>query len=181
MLDNSENNNINNQDNKNENVVQDQSQDQNIEQQCQQELLNLKKQYMYLVAEFDNFKKRSEKEISQSLHYGEFLVLKDLLSILDNFERAFHQIEAEVKSGNLPQASEKHLEGFKLILKSFEKVLSKYHVNEVSYEEFNPELHEAIMQSESGQHKSGEIVQVLEKGYLHKAKLLRPAKVCVAK
>jgi len=163
------------------NNFEDNNKTENLEQSsCAQELETMKKRYMYLVAEFDNFKKRSEKELSQSLIYGESLVLKDLLPIIDNFERAFQQIDFEVKDGKLPEILKKHIEGFKLILKSFEKILDKYNVSQVSYEEFNPEFHEAIVKTKSDQHKSGDIVDVLEKGYMHKAKLLRPAKVNVA-
>lgn len=147
---------------------------------CQKELDEFKKKYTYLMAEFDNFKKRSEKETLQALFYGESLVLKDIISIIDNFERAFNQVELEVKAEKLNPSLEKHLEGFKLILKSFEKILEKYNVHEVSYQEFNPEIHEAIMKEKADNYKSGDIVKVLEKGYKHKSKLLRPAKVSIA-
>lgn len=162
-------------DNKESQTIED-NVDNSKDSRCSQELSEAKRRYMYLVAEFENFKKRTEKERGQALLYGESVVLKDLLGILDDFERAFAQIESE----KLPETFEKHLEGFKLILRSFEKLLEKYNITQVSYQEFNPEFHEAIMQTQSDNHKSGDIVQVLQKGYLHKEQLLRPAKVSVA-
>ncbi len=174
MADSFDNNNIHSEN------AQNNKADLNIENECERELAELKKRHIYLIAEFDNYKKRTEKEINHSLSYGESLVLKDLLMVFDNFHRAFEQIDKDFQNQKLSESCKKHLEGFKLIFKSVESILDKYQVSQVTYEEFNPEFHEAIVQVKSDDHKSGDIVEVIERGYLHRSKLLRPAKVSVA-
>lgn len=122
-------------------------------------------------ADFENFKRRSEKERISWITNTQSAMLNDLLSVVDDFERAFSTKD---------QASS--LEGFTMIYKSFQKLLDKYGVQEIKeIAEFDPNLHEAIMQVESGDHQAGQIVQVLQKGYRFKEQILRPAKVSVAK
>jgi molecular chaperone GrpE len=121
-------------------------------------------------ADFENFKRRSEKERIQWITNTQSSVLADVLDIVDDFERA------------LAQPADQSREGFELIYKSLQKILQKYGVQEIKeVAEFDPNLHEAIMQVESTDHQAGQIVQVLQKGYRFKEQILRPAKVSVAK
>lgn len=121
-------------------------------------------------ADFENFKRRSEKERIQWITNTQSSVLADVLDIVDDFERA------------LAQPADQSREGFELIYKSLQKILQKYGVQEIKeVAEFDPNLHEAIMQVESADHQAGQIVQVLQKGYRFKEQILRPAKVSVAK
>ena len=125
---------------------------------------------MRTAAEFENFKRRSEKERVQWITNTQASVLTDVLAIVDDFERA------------LAQPADQSREGFELIYKSLQKILQKYGVQEIKENtEFDPTLHEAIMQVESADHQAGQIVQVLQKGYRFKEQILRPAKVSVAK
>lgn len=124
-------------------------------------------------AEFENYKKRTEKEKLLWISSAQSSVLTDVLNIVDDFDRAFSQPAGD---------DQKSREGFELIYKSLQKMLEKYGVQEITeIGEFDPNLHEAIMQVESADHKPGDIVQILQKGYMFKGQVLRPAKVSVAK
>lgn len=155
-------NNLNNQ----PEIKQDQNQEQL--QVCQAQLIQAKSQLMYLSAEFDNFRKRTEKERVQWIVSAQSGVILDLVSIADDFDRAL--------SGQKNQDT-----GLELIKKSIDNILKKYDVQEITdIQEFDPNLHEAIMQVESPTHQSGQVVAVLQKGYKFKGQILRPAKVSVA-
>lgn len=158
---------------------QDQNELKNNEQikSCCKEFKEVKTRCLYLTAEFENFKKRVEKERSYWILNGESFVLKNLLEIVDDFERALQEINRE----KLPQELLVHLNGFNIISKSLHKLLEKFDVKPVQHNQFDPELHEAVGQIESNTYKSGEIVEILKKGYTHKDTLLRVGQVVVAK
>ncbi len=143
---------------------------------CQEELAEMKNRYMYLSAEFDNFKKRTTKEQATWIATAQDEVLLDLLGVLDDLERAL----AEVKS--LPDEAASHFEGFALIVKSIHQLLKKYDIEPLpDTKEFDPALFEAVMQQEADGYEAGQIVAVLQKGYVRNGRVLRPAKVSVAK
>lgn len=145
----------------------------NLEQQLHECLLQKdewKERCLLTAADFENFKRRSEKERVLWITNTQASVLTDVLAIVDDFERA------------LAQPADQSREGFELIYKSLQKMLNKYGVQEIKeVGEFDPTLHEAIMQVESADYQSGHVVQVLQKGYRFKEQILRPAKVSVAK
>ncbi len=143
---------------------------------CQKELDDTKNRLMYLSAEFENFKKRTAKEQALWAEQAQDQALLDLLTVVDDLERALSEVES------VPEKMSSHFQGFTLILKSFTQLLSKYGIEVIpDAKEFDPTLFEAVMQQESAEHSSGEIVAVLQKGYLRKGRVLRPAKVSVAK
>ena len=145
--------------------------------QCQQELVQAKERVLYTAAEFENYRRRTEKERVTWMQTAQGSVLLDFLPILDDLERAFIQLNPEER-----EKAGSWLQGFELIRKAYYKLLQKYGVDEMQATGmFNPTYHEAIMEVESTAHTSGEIVSVLEKGYLYKGSVLRPAKVSVAK
>jgi molecular chaperone GrpE len=122
-------------------------------------------------ADFENYKKRAEKERSVWVTSAQSSIFSDLLSIVDDFDRAFAQAKED-----------QSIVGFALIHKEFHKFLDKHGISEIKdATQFDPNLHEAIMNVESADHQSGTIVQVLQKGYMFKGQVLRPAKVSVAK
>lgn len=144
---------------------------------CQAELRSCKERYLYLNAEFDNYKKRIERDRAQWISSAQAIVLSDTLPILDDFQRALAQLEKQ----KLNPESAAYLKGFELIEKSFEKLLKKYEIEEITdTANFNPELHEAIAQVNSNEYPAGSIIEVFEKGYKHKGQVLRPSKVSVA-
>ncbi len=142
-------------------------------EQCQQDAAMWKDQAARIFADFENYKKRMERDQASWMQTAQVSVLKDLLSVVDNFDRALlgkNDSSADVYAG------------IEMIYKSVMQLLHKYGVKEFAdYTVFNPELHEALMDIESADHESGQIVQVLEKGFMIKDKVLRPAKVMIAK
>lgn len=141
---------------------------------CAQELAQLQQKYVYLQAEIDNYKKRTEKERLQWMQSAQSAVLSDLLEIVDDFERALQQSSNDTTLGA-------HLTGFAMIEKALQKLLKKYDVQEIPQTNiFDARIHDAIMQVASDKHTSGEVVQTLQKGYTFKGNVLRPAKVSVA-
>ncbi len=140
---------------------------------CQQDAAMWKEQAARIFADFDNYKKRMERDQASWMQTAQVSVLKDLLSVVDNFDRAL-----SVKN----DSSADVYAGIEMIYKSVMQLLHKYGVKEfATYQAFDPELHEALMDIESADHESGQIVQVLEKGFMIKDKVLRPAKVMIAK
>lgn len=139
--------------------------------ECLLEKDEWKNRCLLTAADFENFKRRTEKERLIWIPNAQASILTDVISLVDDFERAF---------ANKDQSNS--IEGFQMIYKSFQKLLDKYGVQEIKENaEFDPTLHEAIMQVESPDHQAGQIVQVLQKGYRFKDHILRPAKVSVAK
>lgn len=133
--------------------------------------------YLSLTADFQNYKKRVTQERIDWAHDAQKQVFVELLAIIDNFERA---LEQEKKRENA--AGVTWLAGFEMIYQSLEKVLAKFGVQEITdFSVFNPKYHEALVQVESDKHKSGQVVQVLQKGYTMHDKVIRPATVSVAK
>lgn len=129
-----------------------------------------------LQAEFDNFKKRKEKEILDFRKYANENFIKELLIIADDFERAIAAAEQTHKL-------EDFLQGVEMIFEKFLGVLKKKGVKEIEAEgqPFNPEIHEAVTQIETDEVKEGTVAAVFQKGYyLHDRVILAP-KVAVAK
>lgn len=142
---------------------------------CRKELAQAKERYLYLQAECDNYKKRIEKERASWIDAAQDAVLIDVLGIVDDMDRALQGLQ------NIPEGLLVHVTGFEMIAKSLHKILSKYQVQEIPYaKHFDPEYYEAVMQVASEKHQSGEIVSILQKGYVRKDRVLRPAKVSVA-
>ncbi len=136
------------------------------------ELDELKDRHLRLQAEFDNFRKRTEKEKTDIYKYANEKIIADILPLVDNFQRA---IEA---SGDNSSVSE----GIKQLEKVFLNVLEKHGVKEIEATgQFDPNFHYAVMTQDSEEAQEGEILEVLQKGYLINDKVLRPAMVKVAK
>jgi len=147
---------------------------------CQEELQEYKDKYLRAHADFENTKKRIEREKQTALTYANESFARDLLSVLDTFENAIASIE-KIDSAN-QESLEKIKEGMVLTYEQLLSVLKKHGVEEVACEgEFDHNLHQVVMQEESNKHKSGEIVKVLQKGYKLKDRLLRAAMVSTCK
>ncbi len=140
------------------------------------EIKELNDKYLRLYAETENMRKRLEREKKEFLEYANEAVLKDLLPIIDNMERA---IEHSEQNSNI----EDFIKGIELTLNSFLKVLEKYGVKPVDalHKPFDPNFHEAMQVQETDEFEPNTIVQQLQKGYTFKERLLRPALVIVSK
>ena len=133
--------------------------------------------YLTLTADFENYKKRISSERADWANDAQKRIILDVLNVVDNFERALTEEKKREDNANVSW-----LAGFSLIHQSLEKVLAKYGVQVITeITTFDPKFHEALMQVESDKHKSGEIVQALQKGYTMHDKVIHPAIVSVAK
>ncbi|TKX28318.1 nucleotide exchange factor GrpE [Campylobacter sp. MIT 12-5580] len=151
------------------------SDEQNELESLKAENAELKDRYLRANAEFENIKKRMEKEKASALAYANEGFAKDLLDVIDALEAA-SSVEAK------DEVSEKIKEGVKNTLDLFLKKLEKHGIKQIEATNFfDPNLHEAMFHQESSEHESGAITQVLQKGYQMGERIIRPAKVSVAK
>jgi molecular chaperone GrpE len=146
----------------------------------EQQLKESEDKYLRVHADFENIKKRLEKEKYAAIDYASEKFAKDLLSPIDTLEMA---LAAEEAASNLSSEDllAKLKEGVELTIKNFYTAFDKHNISIVETDgEFDPNFHNAIMQVDSEEKESGEIVQVLQKGYMLKDRLLRPAMVSIA-
>lgn len=144
----------------------------------EEKLKECEDRYLRVYADFENSKKRLEREKYVALDYAVEKFATELLPALDSLDAALNA----VKSSEESEANSKILEGIELTQEQFLKVFSKHGIQKISSEEgFNPHLHEAIMNVESSEHEDGDIVQILQSGYKYKERLLRPALVSICK
>ncbi|BFU77365.1 nucleotide exchange factor GrpE [Arcobacter sp. 15-2] len=128
-------------------------------------------------ADFENIKKRLEKEKYNAIDYASEKFAKDLLAPIDAMQMAMLSANGDIEAEVLV---EKLKEGFELTVKAFNKAFEKHDITEVEYDEFNPDYHNAVQQVPSEDVESGQIVMVMQKGYKFKDRLLREAMVSVA-
>ena len=129
-------------------------------------------------AKCENDKKIIKKEADALVDYAYERFAKDLLPVVDSLELAIvHAKEIEDKG----EAFDKLIEGVELTLKKMLDVFKNHGIEPVEHEEFNPEIHQAIQHVVSAEHEEGEIVDIYQKGYKLKNKLLRPSMVTINK
>ena len=135
----------------------------------------LNDQYIRLAADFDNFRKRQAQERESLLKYGAESTVTKLLEVMDNFERGLKAIETV-------EDCDKVKECYNLAYKNFYDVMSKIGLEAIKAigEEFDPNLHEAVMQTPTSEHAEHTIIAELQKGYKLGDKVLRPTLVNVA-
>ncbi|MFC5651774.1 nucleotide exchange factor GrpE [Paenibacillus solisilvae] len=131
--------------------------------------------FLRVQADFDNFRRRTLKEKEELGQYASMKLIGQLLPVVDNFGRA---IEAAKSGGDV----ESFAKGVDMIFRQLEQVLEQEGLKamETVGQPFNPEVHQAIMQVESDEHEEGIVVEEVQKGYMLKDKVLRPAMVKVS-
>jgi len=131
--------------------------------------------YLRAQADFDNFRRRTIKEREELAQYATMKLLNQLLPVVDNFERAI----AAAKQNSDFEALSK---GVDMISRQFNQVLEQEGLKpmEAIGQPFNPEYHQAVMQEQSEEHEEGIVLEELQKGYMLKDKVLRPAMVKVS-
>ncbi len=141
-------------------------------QQARAEIEEAKDRLLRTAAEFDNYKKRTERERLSVAEYAKSSVVRELLPIFDNLE---HAAKADPKS-------EEYLKGIELIVKQFSALPEKLGLTELAKagEPFDPSVHEAVMHEENDQYGENEIVEVLRQGYKIGDTVIRTAMVKVA-
>ncbi len=144
---------------------------------AQDELGALNEKYLRIAAEFENFKRRALKERQDLHNYAHENLIKQLLPVVDNLERAVGHARQE-EGGDAKSL----LEGIELTYRSLMQALEKLGVQgiESEGERFDPKIHEAIRQMPSAEHESGVVAEVFQKGYLLKDRLIRAALVAVS-
>jgi molecular chaperone GrpE len=142
----------------------------------QEELQIYQDKYIRLAAEFENYKRRAQRDQSDAIRYANEGLLKNLLSTLDNLERA-------IQCGKDAGASGALLEGVELTHKQFLETVEKLGVRQVSSTGslFDPNMHQAVAQVESETAEPNTVVEEFQKGYFLHDRILRPAMVTVAK
>ncbi len=137
--------------------------------------------YLRVHADFENIKKRLEKEKYQAIDYASEKFAKDLLAPIDTLEMALAAEEA-AKDLSSEELLGKLKEGVELTIKNFYTAFEKHDISVVETDgEFDPNFHDAVMQVNSPSHEDGQIVAQLQKGYKFKDRLLRPAMVSICK
>ena len=134
----------------------------------------LKDKNMKLLAEFDNFQKRTLIEKDKLRKYDGYNFVKDVLPVFDDIDRTLEHKDA-IDSDSI-------LEAITMINSKIENILSKYSISKIDSidKEFDPSYHEALLQQESDK-EEGKIIEEYEKGYLYHDKIIRHAKVVVSK
>jgi len=169
---------------KEETEVVDSGEKENVEsaEDLKKEIARLQKenediygQMLRVQAEFDNFKKRSQKEKEARLKYKSQDIVNELLPAIDNFERAL-QVEVTDATASL-------IEGITMVYNQLKEALKSQGVEEIEAvgKEFDPNLHHGVMQVEEEEFESNIIVEELQKGYILKDRVIRPAMVKVNK
>ena len=161
---------------KTEEKVEEKSSDNNEELTALQEKYDtLNQQYLRLAADFENFRKRQEQERENLLKFGTENALKKLIEVLDNFERGKKALEKV-------EDCEKVKESFDLVHKQVVDALTKMGLETIETEgkEFDPNFHDAVMQTPTSEQPEHTIINELQKGYKMGDKVLRPALVNVA-
>lgn len=126
------------------------------------------------MAEFDNFRKRTEKEKAQMFEVGAKSIIEKILPVVDNFERGLAAVPQE-------QAEDAFVEGMNKIYKQLMTELESLEVKPIEAvgTEFNPDFHNAVMQVESEEYESGIVAQELQKGYMYRDSVVRHSMVAV--
>ncbi|WP_437506950.1 nucleotide exchange factor GrpE [Sorangium sp. So ce1099] len=144
--------------------------------EVQAEAARLREQLLRTAADFDNFRKRSRREVEDAQRRGRESILKDLLPVFDNLERAASHAESapDVKSV---------AEGVRIVAKQFVDTLERMGIKRISAvgKPFDPSVHEAIQQLESTEHPAGVVIAEVQPGYMLGDYLIRAAMVVVSK
>lgn len=127
-------------------------------------------------ADLQNYKRRRDEESEKQLKYKNEDLIVEILSVVDNFERAIR-----MDDNDLSDEVSKFLDGFKLIYGNMINILEKFDVKEISSDgvSFDPEFHHAVLTDHDESKPSGVVLEVLQKGYMYKDRVVRPAMVKV--
>lgn len=145
-------------------------------EEAQAEARKFKDQWMRTAADFDNYRKRSRREVEDARKSGREDLLRELLPVFDNLERALTSAQ---RASDIKGVAE----GLSMVMKQFEGTLGRVGITKISAigQPFDPSIHEAIQQVETDDHPAGQVVSEVQPGYMQGDKLVRAAMVVVAK
>lgn len=131
--------------------------------------------YLRALADFSNFKRRRQEELESHIQFANQELILKLLPIIDNFERALQAAQEQHSFDSLAS-------GVELTLRMLQDMLQKEGVEPIEAvgQEFDPTVHEAVMSVESDEHPDNTVVEELQKGYMQKSRVIRPARVKVS-
>jgi molecular chaperone GrpE len=140
------------------------------------ELIEARDKMLRAQAELDNYRKRARRELDDERKYAEISLLRDLLPVHDNVERAIAAGEQKADATTL-------LEGFKMVRQQLNQVLARHHCEPIGGEgePFNPAMHDAVMQQTSPEHEPNTVLKIVQSGFHLHDRVLRPAQVIVSK
>ena len=144
------------------------------------EIKDLKDQLLRSLAENENLRKRTAKEIEQIKKYGHISLLRDFLNVVDNMERAVKSSTSE----NQTESGMKNLiDGIEIVFKEMKSLLDKNQIKKIEplHEKFDYNFHQAMFEAPSSDYKEGLIIEVVQPGYVLHDRLIRPAMVGVSK
>lgn len=148
---------------------------QNDIEKLKAELEDWKQSYMRKQADFQNFSKRKEKELEELRKFSSEKIITKFLGSLDNLERA-------VEASSSTKDFDSLVKGVEMIIRSLQDIISSEGVEEIkAVGEYDPQYHHAVSVEDNPDFKENEIVRVLQKGYIMKGKVIRPAMVTVKK
>ena len=158
-----------------EKASEETSSEEDITNKLKTDFENLNNQYIRLAADFENYRKRQAQEREELLKYGAQECMKKVIEVVDNFDRALTSVE---KIDNI----DKMKETFYILNKQLTDSLGKLGLEQIKStgEKFNPNLHEAVMQTQTEEYPEETVIKELQKGYKLGDKVLRPAMVNVA-
>jgi len=141
----------------------------------------MKDRLMWVAADFDNFKKRVQKDKEEHLKFSQTGLLKEFLPVLDNLERALGALKGHEQEATPAFAALK--QGVELVLRQFQTTLEKHGVTVIPAlgTSFDPRIHEVMVQTDSSDHPDETVLEVFQTGYFLHDRVLRPAQVKVSK
>lgn len=141
----------------------------------------VKDRLMWVAADFDNYKKRTAREREEHQKFAQSSLLKEVLPVLDNLERALAALKGHEQEATPAFAALK--QGVDMVLKQFQAVLERHGVTRIETvgKPFDPRVHEVMMQVESSDHPEDTVLDELQGGYMIHDRVLRPARVRVTK
>ena len=166
----------------NENLINEENEENldNDKSVSQEEIKDLKDQLLRSLAENENLRKRTAKEIEQIKKYGHISLLRDFLNVVDNMERAVKSSESE----NQSESGIKNLiDGIQIVLNEMKSLLDKNQIKKIEplHEKFDYNFHQAMFEAPSSEYDEGLILEVVQPGYVLHDRLIRPAMVGVSK
>lgn len=145
-------------------------------QKIQAELASAKDRELRVHAELDNYRKRAARELQEQIRYAELPLLRDILPVLDNVDRAIEAAEKNADGSAL-------LEGFKMVRQQLSELLANHHCTQIEAinTPFDPNVHHAVMQQPSEEHPANTVLMVTQNGYQLHGRVVRPSQVIVSK
>jgi molecular chaperone GrpE len=148
--------------------------------EAQREAAEFKDKALRTLAEMENLRRRTEREVADARLYGNASFARDVLAVADNFQRALDAVAPELRTDEKVKS---FIEGIELTERELLKVLAKYGVKKFSPdgEKFDPNVHQAMLEMEHPDLPPGHVAQVIQAGYMLGDRVLRPAMVAVVK